>query len=186
VSTDGQFNPTCAASNFVGSTGPPPGCNSQDATSGVATPAKLTLSGGTLVGTFTATCGGATDVAGNTAARPAEATYRVIYAFRGFFGIRNPPSFQKLKAGRSTNLRFTLGGDFGLGVVRAVESRQVNCSSGAALGALSAAPLSGLSFSSGEYRYSWSTLRSWKKTCREVIVTLDDGTAHAARFKLKI
>jgi hypothetical protein len=57
---------------------PAAGCDTQDATSGVQTQATATLAGGNPDGTgqFTATCGGAVDVAGN-AAGPVSATYTV-------------------------------------------------------------------------------------------------------------
>lgn len=55
-----------------------PGCNSQDALSGVATPATLSVTGGNPDGTgnFTATCSSATDNAGNSSS-PVSASYTV-------------------------------------------------------------------------------------------------------------
>lgn len=61
---------------------PKPACRTADATSGVATAAKVTLAGAG-VGKFTATCGGATDKAGNEAA-PVSLSYTVAYGFPGF------------------------------------------------------------------------------------------------------
>jgi len=57
------------ASYTVGSV-PTAACSTTDATSGVATPATVAITGGNADGTgsFTATCSGATDVAGNSAA----------------------------------------------------------------------------------------------------------------------
>ena len=57
---------------------PTAGCNTTDAISKVAKAASLTLTGGVPpgVGSFTATCNGAVDVAGNSAA-PVSATYTV-------------------------------------------------------------------------------------------------------------
>ncbi|MEZ4664066.1 MAG: glycine-rich protein [Caldilineaceae bacterium] len=65
------------ASYTVGSV-PTAACSTSDATSGVATPATLSLTGGNGDGTgsFTATCSGATDVAGNSAAA-VSVTYTV-------------------------------------------------------------------------------------------------------------
>src|SRR6202040_2922909 len=49
-----------------GSVLPTAGCNTTDALSGVATNATVSVTGGTNgAGTFTATCAGATDIAGN-------------------------------------------------------------------------------------------------------------------------
>lgn len=64
---------------------PKPGCRTADATSGVAAAAKVTVTSaaGAGVGKFTATCGGATDKAGNEAA-PVSVSYTVAYGFLGF------------------------------------------------------------------------------------------------------
>jgi sugar lactone lactonase YvrE len=58
---------------------PTAGCSTIDAISGVATAASLTLTGGVPpgVGSFTATCSGAVDMAGNPQAAPVTATYTV-------------------------------------------------------------------------------------------------------------
>ncbi|MEZ4732944.1 MAG: hypothetical protein R3E79_38090 [Caldilineaceae bacterium] len=58
---------------------PPAGCDTIDAASGVATAATLTVTGGNSDGTgsFTATCSGATDNAGGSAA-PVSVSYTVL------------------------------------------------------------------------------------------------------------
>ncbi|RIK44388.1 MAG: hypothetical protein DCC55_02805 [Chloroflexi bacterium] len=57
---------------------PAPGCDTQDALSGVATAATVVISGGNEDGTgdFTATCSGAVDMAGNETP-PASVSYRI-------------------------------------------------------------------------------------------------------------
>src|SRR5262249_18421111 len=64
---------------------PTPGCTTGDALSGVAIAASLQVTGGTAngVGTFTATCSGAQDKAGN-GVPPVSATYTVSYKFSGY------------------------------------------------------------------------------------------------------
>jgi hypothetical protein len=37
----------------------------------------------------------------------------------------------------------------------------------------------------GRYRYSWSTPKSWAGTCRQLIVTLTDGTVHRSNVRFK-
>jgi X-Pro dipeptidyl-peptidase len=162
-------------------------CNTTDATSGVASQATLSLSGGTLVGSHTASCSGGTDVAGNANSATPSATYNVIYAFRGFLGIYNPPRFQKVLAGGSVALKFKLGGNFGLGVISSVTSRLINCTSGAVVGATVSHATTPLRYAAGKrrYIYAWQTQGTWSGTCREVLLTLNDGTTHTARFKLK-
>jgi X-Pro dipeptidyl-peptidase len=217
--TDGQFSPSCAASNMVGMGGPvtvsvrrdataptaavtgvregatyvvgsvpKAACDTRDATSGVAAPATLTLSGGTLVGRFNATCAGGRDVAGNVSSASTSAGYNVIYAWRGFLSPTvNPPAWNSVKAGKSTALRFALGGNYGLGVISGTpRSHNINCSTGAATGV--GTPVTGpsslaYSASTGQYTYTWETAKSWKGTCREFLLTLNDGTLHTLRFR---
>ena len=64
--------------SYVYGSVPSAGCNTQDATSGVATVAALTVTGGNSDGTgnFTATCSSATDNAGNASA-PVTVNYTV-------------------------------------------------------------------------------------------------------------
>ncbi|MFH0352336.1 MAG: PxKF domain-containing protein [Chromatiales bacterium] len=38
---------------------------------------------------------------------------------------------------------------------------------------------------SGQYKYVWKTQTSWAGTCRQLLVTLDDGSVYKANFKLK-
>ncbi len=36
-----------------------------------------------------------------------------------------------------------------------------------------------------QYVYVWKTEKSWAGTCRQLQVTLNDGTVHTANFKFK-
>lgn len=36
-----------------------------------------------------------------------------------------------------------------------------------------------------QYVYTWTTLKAWAGTCREIFVGLRDGTARSARFQFK-
>lgn len=78
---------TDGASYILGAI-PAAACSTSDALSGVASAATLTISGGTLAGTgtFTATCAGATDRAGN-AASAKSLSYNVLPPFI----VRNAP-----------------------------------------------------------------------------------------------
>ena len=44
---------------------------------------------------------------------------------------------------------------------------------------------SSLSFSGDQYNYTWKTESSWAGTCRQLVVTLNDGSVHTANFKFK-
>jgi hypothetical protein len=36
-----------------------------------------------------------------------------------------------------------------------------------------------------QYNYVWKTENSWKNTCRQLTLKLNDGTEHKANFKFK-
>ena len=63
-------------------------CSTMPGSSPIAVNASLSLTGGTAngVGSFTATCSGAKDVAGNVAPT-VSATYTVRYVWSGFLGL---------------------------------------------------------------------------------------------------
>jgi hypothetical protein len=152
----------------------------------------LSVTGGGTngVGQYNATCSGGSDVAGNAASAPASAAYNVIYNWRGFLSpIANPPTKNKIRAGKSLALPFSLGGNYGLNILASGSpaSRQINCSTGAAQGAFAPITNSSLTYSAstGRYAYTWLTSRSWKGSCREFVLTLNDGTSHSVRVKLK-
>jgi hypothetical protein len=142
---------------YVLGTEPVPGCTTTDATSGVAQPAALEVSGGPTVGFFTATCAGARDVAGNT--RTASERYQVIYRWSGFFAPI-VDGVTKRNAGSTVPVKFALGGDQGLGVLDGAPTyRRVSCATHAPIGAPVAAAIKepGLVYdpASGRYTLAW-------------------------------
>jgi hypothetical protein len=184
VSVTGISN---GASYPVGSV-PTAACNTQDVLSGVATQASVSVSGvanpPTGAGTYTATCSGAVDNAGNTAAN-VSVTYTVTsggFTFTGFFDLLNPPALNARGAGSTAPIRFSLGGDRGLNILAAGSptSRQISCTTPTTvLGSEEAAlPRQTLKYDSvtKEYKYLWETKKVWKGTCREFILRLTDGS----------
>jgi hypothetical protein len=112
VSVTGVSN---AAIYTLGSV-PAAGCTTSDTGgSGVATNATSTVTGGSIngVGTFTASCGGAADVAGNLQnPDPVSVTYKVEFA--GLSGILqpiNPDNTSVFKRGQAIPVKFKLAGD---------------------------------------------------------------------------
>lgn len=177
------------ASYPIGSV-PAAGCSTSDALSGVATAASLTISG-SGVGSFTATCAGATDKAGNTGS--ASASYTVAYRWSGFFQpVDNLPTANSAKAGQAIPVKFSLGGNFGLSIFAAGYPRvqKVDCGTSAAADEVEqtvTAGASSLSYdaATGQYSYTWKTNKSWAGSCRLLVIKLADGTEHAALFQLK-
>ena len=106
-------------------------------------------------------------------------------------------SLTTAKAGTAVPLKFTADGQTGLDVLaeNSPFSRRVDCStlqvpsSGAAITPREL-PVptegGGLSVDSeGVYTYPWKTLLEWAGTCREVVVTRDDGRQHRAFFRFQ-
>ena len=115
------------------------------------------------------------------------------YNFTGFFSpIDNPPTFNEMKAGQAAPVKFSLGGDQGLNIFAAgsPSSVQISCNTSDPIDPVTETETAGqssLSYDSASdrYKYTWKTDSSWKNTCRQLTVTLRDGTVHTAKFKFK-
>ena len=173
---------------------PAAGCTTSDALSGVAAAAVVAVSGGTSnsVGTFSVTCTGARDRAGNTAS--ATASYAVHYIFTGFMlPIANLPTVNTVKAGQTVPVKFSLGGDHGLDVLQGgtATSVMIGCATGAAVDLTELAVINpGASQFiydpiTTQYQFNWKTDKSWGGSCRRLLVRFDDGTVHSADFRLQ-
>jgi uncharacterized repeat protein (TIGR01451 family) len=142
------------------------------------------------VGTTTVTVT-ATDDANNSST--CTFTVTVLYDFTGFFApVNNLPTLNVVNAGRAIPVKFSLSGDKGLSIF-AVNSPQVGvipCDASAPATDLNdtvTAGSSSLSYdaASDTYNYVWKTDSSWAGTCRQLVVTLNDGSVHVANFKFK-
>jgi predicted acyl esterase len=167
---------------YVLGTEPAPGCATSDATSGVATAAALTLTGGPTVGYFTALCSGALDNAGN--AGSASATYQVVYDWRG---LRSPlgSGVNTWMAGAAVPVKFSLAGFQGLGIFVAGSPsfQRTNCTTGAAIGQpFATTSTEPLAYENGAYVYVWKTPKSLAGACGTLRLALIDGTVHTASF----
>lgn len=131
----------------------------------------------------------ATDAAGNDTF--CEFTVTVRYNFSGFFSpVNNPPTLNSVNAGRAIPVKFSLSGDKGLNIFAPGNPYTVslNCNTndpGVDVTETVNAGGSSLSFSGGQYNYVWKTESSWAGTCRQLIITLNDGSVHVANFKFK-
>jgi len=180
---------THGATYILGSV-PAAGCDTQDGLSGVAVNASLSVSGGNNgVGSFTATCNGASDNAGN-AGNTANATYNVIYNWNGFFQpVDNSPEWNKAKAGSAIPVKFSLDDNQSLSIFMSgyPKSEKIGCTNNSGstddMETVNAGG-SSLSYdaSTDQYNYVWKTEKSWAGTCRKLTVKLIDGTDHMAYF----
>jgi hypothetical protein len=120
-------------------------------------------------------------------------TVTVLYNFTGFFTpVDNLPTFNEMNAGRAVPLKFSLSGNKGLAIFATLspKSHQIACGGGDPVDPVEetlTAGSSGLTYdpTSDQYHYVWKTENSWKNTCRQLNVILNDGSTHSAKFKLK-
>jgi hypothetical protein len=130
----------------------------------------------------------ATDVAGNSSSCTFNVT--VLYNFTGFFSpVNNLPTLNSVNAGRAIPVKFSLSGNKGLGIfaVDSPVSIGFNCGTGAEIDVEETVTAGGssLSFGGDQYTYIWKTESSWAGTCRQLVLTLNDGSVHKANFKFK-
>jgi hypothetical protein len=115
------------------------------------------------------------------------------YNFTGFFSpIGNLPTLNEMKAGQAAPVKFSLGGNQGLNIFAAgsPSSIQISCSTSDPIAPVAQTETAGNSSltydpTSDQYKYVWKTESSWTNTCRQLTVTLKDGTVHQANFKFK-
>lgn len=121
-----------------------------------------------------------------------SATVQVVYAWTGFAApIADAPAVNAVKAGSTVPVKFALGGNFGLAVLAAgsPSSAAAACANVGApndVQATSTPGASGLSYdaATGQYVYLWKTDKAWTG-CRQLVVTLSDGTTHTAMFQFR-
>ena len=142
------------------------------------------------VGTTTVTAT-ATDAAGNSAI--CSFTVTVLYNFTGFFlPVNNPPTLNNVNAGRAIPVKFSLSGNKGMNIFAPDNPFTVslNCDSGnpgVDIVETISAGSSSLNYdaASDRYNYVWATDPAWAGTCRQLKITLNDGTVHVANFRFR-
>jgi predicted extracellular nuclease len=169
-------------------------CSTTDSASGVATPATLSIVGGTPnhVGHFTATCSGAADVAGNHAA-PVSASYDVHYVFSGFLTDLSPdgPDGKTFRVGSTVTVKWQLQNAQGAFIVTpsSVLTIQVapdpSCVAGQEGLAVDANFTGhGLQENNDRFQFNWKTT-GLSAGCYAFLLPLDDGTVNSAVVKLR-
>ena len=114
----------------------------------------------------------------------------VSYAFQGFFPPIDAGVANLARAGAAVPIKFSLGGDMGLGVIRRITRDQVACGELATADAVeetASAGASSLSYdpTTETYTYVWKTEKAWATSpsrCRQLDVHLFDGSHHVAWF----
>ncbi len=142
---------------------------------------------------------GATDQRGfvrpqNGACDAGAVEVAVVAAFpwSGFVGpVNNPPTVNSMKAGAVAPVKFSLGGDRGLGVFAAgyPKSQFMACSSGAvdAVEETLTPGSSGLHYdvAGDTYTYAWKTDKAWGGRCATLLLRFVDGSERQAVFQFK-
>ena len=164
------------------------------------TPVTITTAGGCTVAgvtvhinavgpcTLTGTQGG--DATHYSAS--ATATIQVIWPYMGFFSpVDNPPIDNVANSGSAIPVKFSLGGNRGLAILAlgSPTANKFTCGSDPTdvIEEVSTATTSGLEYdaASGQYKYTWKTLKAYAGTCYQLKITLADGTTHMANFRFK-
>jgi hypothetical protein len=107
----------------------------------------------------------------------------VHYAFEGFYSPLVPqPAGATLRAGDTVPVKFSLRGDHGLDVVTRMAWRPCSSTTND-----SSAVSGSLTYNPGPDRYTfmWTTDKAWGGSCKEFMVTLRDGTTHAAYINFR-
>jgi hypothetical protein len=120
----------------------------------------------------------------------ADLTYTVLpFAITGFFSpIDNLPALNVVNAGSRVPIKFGLSGFRGLNVFAPgypASQRMISCSGGVTGAAVPITPLGPLAYDPllDRYQLDWKTEKSWRGTCRQLIVRLRDGTEKRANFR---
>lgn len=122
-----------------------------------------------------------------------EATVYVVYNFAGFFPpVQNLPAFNLVNAGSAIPIKFSLNGNKGLSIIMPGYpiSEAIACDSGSPQNDVQETVSAGNSSlqydpDTDTYTYVWKTQRSWKDTCRQFKLVLNDGTVHLANFRFR-
>jgi hypothetical protein len=113
------------------------------------------------------------------------------YTFGGFQSPVDPmPVVNKVKAGQAVPVKFGLGGAYGLNVFSAAPVvRQVACDTHAEVDDVEATVTAnqGLTYdgTTGLYTYVWKTASNLKGSCRQLVLSFQDGSSYRAEFIFK-
>ena len=116
-----------------------------------------------------------------------------LFDFNGFFQpVDNLPTYNKVKAGSSVPVKFSLSGDQGLDIMADgyPKSQEIACDTGGVIDDIeetSTAGNSSLSYDPeiDQYNYIWKTEKTWAGTCRQLVVMFIDGAEYYAYFTFK-
>jgi len=128
--------------------------------------------------------------ANGTSAVTSADQFTYTYVFTGFFPpVDNPPTVNRVNAGSTVPVKFSLGGgnqESGVFAAGSPATQQYECTTGTPIG--TPQPTAGTlehDPSTSRYHYNWTTENAWAGTCRRLIITLVDGSTHTANFQFR-
>jgi hypothetical protein len=115
------------------------------------------------------------------------------YNFSGFFQpVDNVPTLNVAKAGSAIPVKFSLGGDQGLGIFRPgyPQVTTVSCSTSSPTDVIETTVTAGSSSlqydsTADQYSYVWKTSSNWAGTCVQFDLGLNDGSTHSFLVQFK-
>jgi hypothetical protein len=114
------------------------------------------------------------------------------YDFTGFFSPVSTDMLNTAKAGRAIPVKFSLGGDEGLGILKDGYPRatRIVCEGSTETVEIEDTTTAGASAltydaDADEYTYVWKTSKSWANGCYRFELGLDDGSTHSFDVQFK-
>jgi hypothetical protein len=183
---------TCPAANVVQDSSATASWTASDTGSGLAGAASGTVALATgAIGTHTASPPEVRDRVGHVAPS-VTCSYRVVYDWTGFLDpVTSGPEYNRVDAGEVVPVMWSLNGNRGLGVLSGtpatIASSGCNGQRNDVSWTLPASWAAGLEYYAQFDLYLWPfrTQSSWRNTCRQLTVTLNDGTSHTAIFRFR-
>lgn len=161
-----------------------------DATSGIATEACDPLDTITP-GNKEVTCS-ATDHAGNVTTGVFGYYVDHGYSFSGFLAPISADRVNQVQAGRAVPVKFSLSGDFGLDIMMPgyPASQVMACQTSDLVDDVAdtlSAGSSSLSYDAATdvYTYIWKTQPGWARSCRLLLIQLNNGQTYTASFTFR-
>jgi hypothetical protein len=120
-------------------------------------------------------------------------TLALILPFTGFFPpISNLPAVNVVQAGQALSVKFSLGGNRGVDIFASgyPQSKAAPCDAEDIVNDVQltdTAGGSGLKYdpATDTYTYVWKTEKTWRKSCRTLLLQLTDGVIHTADFRFE-
>jgi hypothetical protein len=114
-----------------------------------------------------------------------------VLRFGGFYApLKNPPMFNRVRAGRSVPVKFSVEGARGRSVLMpgSPTSAGISCRAVESENAIDGAEQAGRSGLRAEgrnnrYTYIWKTDPRWAGSCRKLVLVLADGSTYEALFR---